>query len=214
MLNTPVEILEYFMKKFSIYRATNKLNGKCYIGMDSNWPHRRAAHKHAVKKGSTLRFHNFIRKHGWDVFEWEVLYESLDQDYILNQMENFFICEYRSNEEECGYNMTNGGEATFGWSPSDETKRKISASNIGKKSWNKGMKLPDHMVENNRKAQTGLKRISQRKWYKLTSPAGEVTIIQGLEEFCKRNNLNMGNLCSVAKGRLMHYKKWKCEYHT
>lgn len=50
------------------------------------------------------------------------------------------------------------------------------------------------------------------KRYVLTDPFGKVFHIVGLTDFCKKYNLNAGNLISVSKGKRNNYKGWTCEY--
>ena len=113
-----------------IYKATNKINGHSYIGFDVKWPYRKANHKSRIKKGSTLVFHNALRSYGFENFEWEILEESEDKEKLLNEREEFYIRKYNTfYQNGQGYNMTMGGEATLGWIPSEETKRKIGKAN-------------------------------------------------------------------------------------
>jgi group I intron endonuclease len=93
---------------YSIYKATNILTDKSYIGFDSHWPNRQKSHKrNSQKLNSNIIFYNAIRKYGWDNFTWEVLYQSYDENYTLNVMEPYFIKENNSLND--GYNMTIGG---------------------------------------------------------------------------------------------------------
>lgn len=122
------------MNIYTIYKATNKTNGKCYIGFDSNWPNRIKNHSHKYKKTNT-KFYDSIKKHGWENFVWEVIYQSKDLDHCLNKMETHFICEYRTYHgfSDCnGYNMTLGGESPmYNRKHSNETLDKMSKSHIG-----------------------------------------------------------------------------------
>jgi len=122
------------MSIYTIYRATNNVNGKCYVGFDSNWPNRMNAHKKAAfyEKASDHQtyFHRAIRKHGWDAFTWEVLYTHRDGHYTKNNMECFFIRENDSYNN--GYNMTLGGDGTIGLVYTEERKAKLSKSLKGK----------------------------------------------------------------------------------
>ena len=96
-----------------IYKATNKLDGNCYIGKTSqpSLSYRITDHINAVKlnKDKTY-FHNAMRKYGSENFEWEILYEC-DSKTILNIMETFKIMTNHSHVSEGkGYNLTWGGE--------------------------------------------------------------------------------------------------------
>ena len=113
------------MRIYTIYKATNTINGKSYIGFDSNWPSRQGVHKSSSNK-STFHFHRALKKYGFDNFSWEVLYQSDDKDHTLKTMESYFIRLYNTFLGE-GYNMTFGGEGFTG-NHSEETRRKLSLS--------------------------------------------------------------------------------------
>jgi group I intron endonuclease len=108
---------------YSIYKITNTINGKLYIGFDSNWPNRQKSHKYQSNKRNQKIYHA-IRKCGWNNFIWEVIYQSKDGKHCLSVMEPFFIKEYNSFEN--GYNLTLGGEGTLGRPTTNLTKSKIS----------------------------------------------------------------------------------------
>lgn len=117
------------MSIYSIYMITNKINGKSYIGFDSNYPKRISEHFHESEKSNrNTKFYNAIRKYGWDNFEHCVLYQSKDLNHTLNEMENFFICEFDTFHN--GYNSTTGGERGFSFLP--EVKQKLSIAAKGK----------------------------------------------------------------------------------
>lgn len=87
-----------------IYKVTNKVNGKSYIGqtrytLEFRW------RQHLHKKDNTY-FHNALRKYGADNFSLEVL-EECDVDK-LNSREIYYIAKYNTFEE--GYNLTLGGD--------------------------------------------------------------------------------------------------------
>lgn len=120
------------MSIYSIYKATNIIDGKVYIGFDSHWPNRKGQHLILSQKGSGWLFHEAIRKYGPDAFEWEVICQSKDGHYLLNEMEPYFIKEYNSfylNGQ--GYNMTLGGDGTVGYHHLEETKTRISNTKRG-----------------------------------------------------------------------------------
>lgn len=192
---------------YTIYKATNKVNGKSYIGFDSKWPRRQIVHKCCAGRGDTQKFYHAIRKYGFENFEWEVLEQSEDREFLLNERESYYIDYYDSIKS--GYNTTKGGEANKGWKPSEETRRKISEANKGKKAWNKGKSSPWTAKRN--KDNVGKPIVGLQKEYRITDPEGKVYNVKGLKEFCKKHGLHAGNMCSVASGKLKHYKKWLCE---
>ena len=112
---------------YTIYKHTNKINGKVYIGQTNQSPSRR------WKNGSGYRnqdyFWNAIQKYSWDGFEHEILFSNLTQDEA-NAKEKELISYYKSNNRDYGYNISNGGNSIG--KHSEETKIKISESNIGK----------------------------------------------------------------------------------
>lgn len=123
------------MKIYSIYRATNIVNKKVYIGFDSNWPNRKDTHKSSIYERNSL-FYNAIRKYGFDNFCWEIIYQSIDGDHTLNVMESYFIKEYRSfiGFVDCnGYNMTLGGDGALGRIDTVVTTERRRNAKLGKK---------------------------------------------------------------------------------
>ena len=197
---------------FTIYKVTNKINGKAYIGFDSKWPSRKAVHicEATTRKNKTYPLYRAIQKYGLQNFDWEVLYRGEDREYTLNVQENKMIIEHNTHfRDGHGYNMTYGGEGAFGWVPSEETKRKISESKKGKSSWNKGKPSP-WTIERNRLGK-GKKQPKLCKKYIVTDPQGKKQEITGLVEFCKTHNLNPGCMSSVAKGNWNQHKGWKCQ---
>ena len=108
------------METYTIYRATNTINGKVYIGFTAHWPQRINGHNYDRRYGNAENkaFYNAINKYGWEAFEWDAIYQSHDFEHTLTVMEPHFINEHRSwvGFDDCnGYNITLGGEGTTGW---------------------------------------------------------------------------------------------------
>ena len=105
------------MMKGIIYKYTNTVNGKCYIGKTTNAIKRKWSHLHDRRHKSL--FHNALDKYGINQFNYEVLIEFISKDkdrldFILNYFEKYYIKKYESNKIEKGYNLTNGGDGVIG----------------------------------------------------------------------------------------------------
>jgi group I intron endonuclease len=70
-----------------------------------------------------------VLKYGWDNIQHEILFENLTKDEAENQ-EKWLIAQYQSDNPKYGYNIRPGGSTSV---PSEETRKKISESNKGKK---------------------------------------------------------------------------------
>jgi len=120
-----------------IYKATNKINGKAYVGQTvKSLRIRISEHIHdALNNKDNVYFHNAIRRYGKENFIWEIIAEcsSLKE---LNKTEIEMIKKY--NTFENGYNLTRGGEGSVGFKHTQKAKEKISKSKRGKNHPNYG----------------------------------------------------------------------------
>lgn len=101
-------------KKGVIYKATNIVNGKSYIGQSINFVSRKAGHKKG--KGNCWLFYRAIEKYGFDSFEWQIIEENIDED-LLDEKEIYYIEKYNTYAalpNAQGYNLTKGGNHVFG----------------------------------------------------------------------------------------------------
>lgn len=112
-----------------VYKATNKKNGKSYIGLSKDFNYRRSRHILDSRRGSQLHFHRALRKYGEDSFEWCIIYECSSL-YLASSTEQLLIKHY--NTYKNGYNMTTGGESRWTKVTSEETKRRLSVLYKGK----------------------------------------------------------------------------------
>lgn len=125
-----------------IYKSTNKINGKEYIGQTVNSLEKRISSHKASKKETY--FSHALKKYGNENFEWEVLKECNSKEE-LDKMEIFYIKELNTFKPN-GYNLTLGGDAgTLGWKPTIENKKNISDGN--KKYWNEKKKDKEFMLK-------------------------------------------------------------------
>lgn len=89
-----------------IYKITNTINGKSYIGQTQlSIEHRWIQHKSSAKCNSMHPIHRAIRKYGVNSFIIEEIIKCPIDD--LNQMEEYYISKYDTFYN--GYNATSGG---------------------------------------------------------------------------------------------------------
>ena len=109
------------MKILYIYKITNKLNGKIYVG------------KHSSEKidntymGSGVIIKKAIKKYGKENFKKSIL-EVCEDENLLNIQEKYWIKKTGAFENDYGYNLTKGGEGLLGFIPSAESIKKASES--------------------------------------------------------------------------------------
>lgn len=105
---------------YKIYKYTNLINGKIYIGQTKNTLEQRALNG-TNYKGSRY-FYNAIQKYGWFNFQGDILEDGLTIDEA-NYKESYYISLYNSTDPSIGYNIKSGGNNS---SASEETRRIIS----------------------------------------------------------------------------------------
>lgn len=115
-----------------VYKITNKLNNKSYIGwtgkdLNLRWEE----HTYdALRKKDNRKFYNAIRKYGIDVWNVKILKENLNIEEAKNQ-EIRYIELFDSYHN--GYNSTKGGDGNNGIIMSEKSNQARSLALKGKK---------------------------------------------------------------------------------
>lgn len=110
-----------------VYRVTNTVTGKAYIGVTRHKAATRwKTHRAYTKRGSMFPLHHAMQKYGIENFRFEIICEcsSLPE---LAACERGLIAEHGTYAPH-GYNVTSGGEGCFERVVSDETRAKLSAA--------------------------------------------------------------------------------------
>lgn len=118
-------------KSFGIYRITNLINGKSYIGKTGvSFGDRWDCHRAQLNGGyhDNPHLQKAWNKYGSDSFEFCVI-EPVNNVTLLDDLERKYIQQYR--DLGISYNILDGGDGGFllGSHLSDETKRKIGEKN-------------------------------------------------------------------------------------
>lgn len=120
------------MRSYDVYKITNKVNNKVYIGITSKGISARWKERiYSAEHGCPFKLHNAIRKYGKENFSIELI-DFCNSWEELTEKEQYYISEYKSLQDEYGYNMTEGGDGTFGRCHTEETKEKIRQKAIGR----------------------------------------------------------------------------------
>ena len=217
-----------------IYKATNKLDGKCYIGQSTfDLDKRKGEHlKNSQRQRPRYYIHNAIKKHGMENFDWEVIAECETREE-LNKAEVEFIKQYNSLAPN-GYNcvmMASGGDTFTNHPKRERIRKRISEGTLkgiaaSDKSWSHpgkensmyGKKHSPESIEKMRRNRKGLsageKNPSAKNagTYKVFFPNGEIKIVKNIRSFCRENNLSHSSFYQMCSGKqTVKYKGWWCE---
>jgi len=124
MKAAPISESQYF-----IYKITNLINKKIYIGQTIDPKRRWSEHKSDARKRPKFPISFSINKYGEENFIFQIL-EKYNSILDANNAEIRLISEFNSRDREIGYNIKIGGDA-HDWS--DESKQKLSKSKMGNK---------------------------------------------------------------------------------
>lgn len=92
---------------YKVYKYTNLINGKIYIGQTIGTLKYRAGYN-GYKYRKCPYFYNAIQKYGWDNFMVEILQDNLTHAQA-NELEIEYIKKFNSQNPEIGYNISDGG---------------------------------------------------------------------------------------------------------
>lgn len=191
-----------------IYKATNKANGKIYIGQTARTLQERMA-EHL--RHHTTAFDKALQKYGADGFVVEQIdtAETLDE---LNQKEAYWIRFYGCVLPN-GYNMCDGGGNTQGYHHSEESKRKMSKSKatiyIGADNPFHGKKHTEESKQKMSAARKGMAHLTEEQVAKirLSHHTSKVRNVETDEVFCsikeaaERYGLKDTHITRVCKGK-------------
>lgn len=110
---------------YTLYLATNVVNGKQYVGLTMEYRKRLISHKCARTKSI---FHAAIKQYGFENFVFSHIADAFDLEAACD-IERLLIQQHNTLHPN-GYNMTVGGQiGPAGYKHSAETKKKLAEAN-------------------------------------------------------------------------------------
>ena len=116
-----------------IYKITNIITGKCYIGSASDFHERWIRHTNLLNKNKhhSIKLQNSWNKYGEYNFIFEIIEECKLIKEILIEKEQYYIDLYDSFNN--GYNCLPKAGSKIGYKIISKTKEKLRQVNLGKK---------------------------------------------------------------------------------
>lgn len=150
-----------------VYKITNKINFKSYIGISNDIYERWQQHIHnAFNSNNQKDYHKLlsaaIRKYGVDNFTFEILKVENDIDQ-RKELEKYYIKEYDSFND--GYNMTTGGDGN-----TRNKLNEVDVINIRKRYNNRERKMIVYEDYKDRIGKTGFSKIWKGETWKYIMP--------------------------------------------
>lgn len=176
-----------------VYKVTNIINGKSYIGWCIDFKERKARHIKEAKKGTKTHFYNALRKYGESAFIWSILYENLDSYKTCKEVEKQMIKEY--NTYHNGYNSTLGGDGGYTGPNSGQFKKNCVP-------WNKGIPATEEHIQKLKNAdrtkshipvlQFDLNSNFIREWFSIKEAVNTLKISNHISAVCKGKRKTCG----------------------
>ena len=228
----------FYMKFFYVYKTTNKLNGKYYIG------------KHISNKetddylGSGLLLWRAINKYGIENFSKEII-EYCESSSVLNEREKYWI-EKTDSLYPRGYNIAKGGNGgdlytnnprnkeireklrLLGLNQTKEHREALIMSRIGKKHTSEACKkisesrkgiifTEEHKKNISEKTKEAMKnvKIYNRKSIDCFDKEGNfLQTTESIAEAARIYNQNNREICNMCKGKKHRIKDYIFSYHN
>lgn len=173
--------------KSGIYKITNLLNDKFYIGSTCNFKDRKSKHKN--RKSNTI-ISRAIQKYGWDNFKFEII-EYCDVDKLIER-ESYYFELLQPFKENNGYNILRN-PIKNGWvdaKHTEESKMKMSESRKGIIPWNKGKKGVQECSDETRKLYSEQRKGEKNSFY---GKKHSKETIKHLKEIAKQRDMSHCN---------------------
>lgn len=193
---------------FYIYKITNLINDKFYIGQTNDFKRRFKDHIYdAISKKLDTYLCRAIRKYGKDNFIMEIIEIAQTHELVLER-EIYWTRLHKYLHPNMYYNLTDGGEGRIGYKLSNEAKKKLSENRKGEKGPRFGKAVSKENKNNISEATTAaLKEVKRKPHTEETklkikkALSNKKTVIRFSKEF-KQEIINIYKTCKYTKQQL------------
>jgi group I intron endonuclease len=207
-----------------IYKITNKINGRIYVGSAKTFRTRWGQHAYSIRnqKHQNKFLQADFNKSGEDAFVFEILEAIEGSKEVRLQREQYYIDEALKTPEKC-YNVNKKAVSSEGWKPKNPEEFANLCRQRSLEMWQR----PEHIEKMKAIASSPEKlekfrktchtKESKRKvgeqlakyWGKIISPTGEVYDVMNLNRFCEEHGLIKQSMIPVFKGEVYQALGWR-----
>jgi hypothetical protein len=182
-----------------IYKITNTINGKIYIGKNST------SKQNYMGSGSVLNEAKL--KYGIENFQKDIIEDNIKDLETLNEREIYWIKYYNSQDRNIGYNVTDGGDGNTGkWNGDKLTQN--HKSNISKAMLGREITWKEKLSESRKKSEAVKKIIESEEWRSKIS--NSLKGIKKTESHIENVKNSMLNSDKLKESRASEEFKEKC----
>jgi group I intron endonuclease len=205
----------YFYNKPGIYKITNTINGKLYIGLTGNLSSRFNGHVTENRNNTTHNPHlkNALNKYGTDNFIYSPILVCEKEE--LERYEIALIKLYKTQDREYGYNANPGGKRLFGKNSSQFGKKRTQEWKDMMSKRMSGKNSPSYGKVNTR----AIKAASEHNSIpviQLDKQGNFIKEFSSITEAAKEVGIGKSSIAHVCKGDKYRHtaKGYKWEYKT
>lgn len=180
------------MSRWCVYKHTNRLDGKAYIGR-CRWPNYQERWANGNGYRNAPRFWPEIERNGWDTFSHAILFCDLDVNEA-NRIEQEMIAKYKTNDPEHGYNVCAGGQGFTGAHHSEDTRKRISEK---LKKYEKTEQHRKHISE----SKSGVKHHAAKRVYQMTKSGELIKVWDYMQQACDALKISKPNVSACCLGK-------------
>lgn len=108
-----------------IYKATNLINEKIYVGQTIKTLEQRICKHYYDAEQDDFYFHRALIKYNKEDWKWEII-DTFSTFEEMNDKEKYWIAHFQSNKNNKGYNLTEGGTGVIGLTKESYDKMRIT----------------------------------------------------------------------------------------